>query len=262
MKLIDTHTHLDADDFQDDRAQVVAGAAELGIATMLIPNVDASTADAVRATCQAFPESCFPMMGVHPTSVKEDYETELTLAERLLAQKTFVAVGEIGIDLYWDRSFFAEQKIAFVRQMHWARDLHLPAVIHSRKSLEEILQLIRLEELQDVRAVFHCFPGSVEQAIRLADAGYKLGIGGVVTFKNATLAEVVRSVPLESLVLETDAPWLAPVPHRGKRNEPSYIRLIAAKVAEIRGISIEEVASATTTAARELFSTLPEESAA
>lgn len=262
MNLIDTHTHLDADDFQPDRAQVIADAVALGIRTLLVPNVDASTADAVRATCRAFPASCYPMMGLHPTSVKEDYETELSHAERLLSQESFVAVGEIGIDLYWDRTFFEEQKVAFIRQMHWARDLHLPAVIHSRKSLEEILMIIRKEKLEDVPAVFHCFPGSVEQAEKIADAGYKLGIGGVVTFKNATLADVVRAVPLSSLLLETDAPWLAPVPHRGKRNEPAHIRIIADKIAEIRGITTEEVAAATTAAARELFRTLPGESAA
>jgi TatD DNase family protein len=220
---------------------------------MLVPNVDASTAARVLEVCDKYAEICFPMAGLHPTSVKEDYAAELKAVEDQLGRSPFIAIGEIGIDLYWDRTYYAEQQVAFVRQMHMAREARLPAVIHSRKSLEELILLIKKEQLQDIPAVFHCFPGSVEQAKLLTGLGYSLGIGGVVTFKNATMAEVVRQIPLEFLLLETDAPWLAPVPWRGKRNEPRYISLIAAKIAELKEVSLEEVAEKTTTAARSLF---------
>lgn len=256
MKLVDTHIHLDAEDFRSETANVVQRALAEGVGALLVPNVDMSTVSGVMEVCGQFPGICFPMMGLHPTSVKEDFEHELAQIEKVVAGHAFVAIGEIGIDLYWDKTFYEQQERVFIHQMHMARDLHLPAVIHSRKSLEEILSLLKKNHLTDIPAVFHCFPGSVEQAKKVTGMGYKLGIGGVVTFKNATLAEVVKACSLEDMVLETDGPWLAPVPHRGKRNEPSYIRLIAEKVAELKEVPLEEVAEKTTRTARQLF-TLP-----
>lgn len=253
MIMIDTHIHLDSNDFQNDLPEVIAKAQSAEIKTMLVPNVDTSTVAGVMEVCSQFKGVCFPMMGLHPTSVKENYAEEMKQIEQLLRNHTFVAIGEIGIDLYWDKTFYHEQQLAFVHQMLLARELHLPVVIHSRKSLEEILTIIKRDHLEDIPAVFHCFPGSVEQAKKVTGMGYKLGIGGVVTFKNATLAEVVREIPLEDMVLETDGPWLAPVPFRGKRNEPSYIRLIAEKVAELKEVSLELVAAKTTQSAIALF---------
>jgi TatD DNase family protein len=253
MVFIDTHIHLDADEFNPDLPDVIGKACSQGVKLMLVPNVDRNTASRVIEICNSYPGICFPMMGVHPTSVKEDFEEELAEAEGLLKKSNFIAIGEIGIDLYWDKTFYREQEKAFVYQMNLARELSLPVVIHSRKSLDEILQIIKKEHLQDIPGVFHCFPGSVEQARKVISMGYKLGIGGVITFKNASLADVVKETAIENLVLETDAPWLAPVPFRGKRNEPSYITIIAQKIAEIKGITLDEVAEITTQTAMELF---------
>lgn len=253
MQFIDTHIHLDSDDFKPDFADVIKEAQSAGVTTMLVPNVDSSTASRVIEVCAANGSVCFPMAGLHPTSVKEDYISELQAMEVQLRNDSIVAIGEIGIDLYWDKTFYAEQRKVFIHQMALAREACLPVVIHSRKSLEEIILLIKKEKLQDIPAVFHCFPGSVEQAKVLTGMGYKLGIGGVVSFKNASMAEVVKEIPLEFLLLETDAPWLAPVPWRGKRNEPRYIPLIAGKIAELKEITLDAVAKATTAAAHELF---------
>jgi TatD DNase family protein len=253
MVFIDTHIHLDAENFRLDLPEVIVDAHSQGIEIMLVPNVDRFTASRVMGICDSYPGICFPMMGVHPTSVKEDFETELIEAESLLKKKNFIAIGEIGIDLYWDKTYYREQEKAFIFQMNLARELLLPVVIHSRKSLDEILQIIKKEHLQDITGVFHCFPGSVEQARKVISMGYKLGIGGVITFKNASLVDVVKETAIENFVLETDAPWLAPAPWRGRRNEPAYIAIIAQKIAEIKEIAIEEVAKITTQAAIELF---------
>ncbi len=256
MLLTDTHIHLDDEAYVSDLAEVMDRARTSGVRYMLVPNVDTTNAQSVTDLAKAYPGRVFAMMGLHPTSIKGDPRGDLDVIRSYLGQNTYVAIGEIGIDLYWDKTWFREQQQAFVEQMHWARELGLCAVIHSRKSLEEIILLIKKEKLTDIPAVFHCFPGSVEQALQLTDMGYKLGIGGVVTFKNAGMAEVVRAVPLESLLTETDAPWLSPVPHRGQRNEPGFLRLIAAKIAEIKETTPEEVASVTSRTAAEFF-TLP-----
>jgi len=257
MILIDTHIHLDAEDFRNDLPDVITRARNEGIQKMLVPNVDKATSGAVMDICSKYPDLCFPMMGLHPTSVNGSFENELKHIEGLLRAHGFVAVGEIGIDLYWDKTYFKEQQTAFVRQMELARELGLPAVIHSRRSLEEILAIMKKQSLLDIPCIFHCFPGSLEQAKRLTGMGHVLGIGGVVTFKNASLAGIVKEIPLEYIVLETDAPWLAPVPYRGKRNEPAYIKLIAQKVAEIKEIALDEVAETTTRTALRLFPGIP-----
>ena len=197
------------------------------------------------------------MAGLHPTSVKEDYEAELDLVKSRLSRDSrttrYVAVGEIGMDLYWDRTFEAEQREVLRTQMLWAEELDLPVCLHIRKAHNEVFGLLRDLNRRTYRGVMHCFGGSVQEAQRAVEMGFHLGIGGVVTFKNATLAEVVKAVPLSSLLLETDAPYLSPVPHRGQRNEPSYIPLIAQRIADLRGISLDEVADVTTTNARSLF---------
>jgi TatD DNase family protein len=257
MQFVDTHIHLDAEEFSYDREEVIHEAVKAGVTKLLLPNVDLTTHEKVIEVCRQFPEQCHPMSGLHPTSVKENWEAEVRTLMTGIDDGAYVAIGEIGIDLYWDKTYYAEQQKAFVMQMNIARDAGLPAVIHSRKSLDEIILLIQKEKLSDIPAVFHCFPGSVEQARRLCGMGYYLGIGGVVTFKNATMAEVVKEVPAEHLLLETDAPWLAPVPWRGKRNEPGYIAIIAQKIAELKEMDITEVAIKTTAAAASLFKKVP-----
>jgi TatD DNase family protein len=253
MMLIDTHIHLDGADYKPDLPGVISRAYDKGVELLLVPNVDSHTGASVIEICSAYPGKCFPMMGLHPTSVKENYQDELEYITKQLGEHVFVAIGEIGIDLYWDKTYHKEQEIAFIRQMELAKEYKLPVVIHSRKSLEEILLIIKKNKLNDIPGVFHCYPGSAEQAKYITDAGYKLGIGGVVTFKNAGLAEVVREIALEHLVLETDGPYLAPVPYRGQRNEPAYIEIIAQKVAELKNITLDEVAEVTTRTAVNLF---------
>ena len=197
------------------------------------------------------------MAGLHPTSVKEDYEAELNLVKSRLSRDSittkYIAVGEIGMDLYWDRTFEAEQREVLRTQMLWAEEFDLPVALHIRKAHNEVFGLLRDLNRRTYRGVMHCFGGSVQEAQRAVEMGFHLGIGGVVTFKNATLAEVVKAVPLSSLLLETDAPYLSPVPHRGQRNEPSFIPLIAQKIADLRGITLDEVADTTTASARQLF---------
>lgn len=253
MKLIDTHTHLYLDTFDPDRPQVIRAAMGNGVERMLLPNIDSSTIESMHAVCSQFPEVCLPMIGLHPTSVGPDYQEELERLEAELEKTRYIAVGEIGIDLYWDRTFEKEQEQAFRHQIALALEHELPIVIHSRQSIDRILSV--LTEMDDLRprGVFHCFSGSLSQAIQIIDLGFYLGIGGVLTFNKSTLAGVVRHVGLEHLLLETDAPFLAPDPFRGKRNESAYLPLIARKLAEVTDTSVETVASVTTANARELF---------
>lgn len=253
MSWIDTHTHLFLEEFNADRTDVVQGAISTGVDLMLMPNVDVSSVDALLKTASNFPKNCLPMMGLHPTSVKEDYKEQLSQIEELLRTKKFVAVGETGIDLYWDKSFYQQQVESFKRQIVLALELSLPIVIHSRKSLQEIFDVIEPYKGRGLTGVFHCFPGNIEQAEKVIEMGFVLGIGGVVTFKNSMMAKVVGHVGLGHLVLETDSPYLAPMPHRGKRNQSAYIPLVGHKVAEITGQPIAKVAEVTTNNARLIF---------
>lgn len=254
MKLIDTHTHLYLDAFDTDRAAVIDKAEKEGIEQFFLPNVDKTTIEGMLEMEEKWPDKCFPMMGVHPCSIKEDFELELKIARDWLEKRSFAAVGEIGIDLYWDKTFFEQQKIAFRRQIDWALEFNLPIVIHSRDATDIIIELLNKIKGEKPKGIFHCFSGSLSQAQSIIDLGFYLGIGGVLTFKNGGLDKIIKDVELKYLVLETDAPYLTPTPFRGKRNESSYIKLIAEKLAAIKEIDLEEVAKITTANAETVFS--------
>ncbi len=253
MQFIDTHAHIYSHQFQNDRKAMLMRTFEAGVQKILMPNVDSESIEGMLALEWYYPQQCFPMMGLHPCSVNQDFEQELKIVENWLSQREFIAIGEMGIDLYWDKTFFEQQKESFRIQAGWAKQYHLPLVIHSRESMKEVINL--LEELadKDLFGVLHCFTGTLEDAQRLISMNFKLGIGGVVTYKNGGLESVIKEIGLEHLVLETDSPYLAPVPYRGKRNETSYIPIIAQKIADIKGISLEEVAEKTTKTAIQLF---------
>lgn len=254
MHLIDTHTHLFAQQFDEDRTEVVQRAIDSGVQQMLLPNIDSNTIQSMMDLCAAFPKNCYPMMGLHPCDVKENYLEELAMVKEWLGKGGFVAVGEIGIDLYWDKSTLAIQQDAFRKQIELSKKYQLPIAIHVRDSFEEVLKII--DELNDetLTGVFHCFTGTEAQALHiLSYGGFKLGVGGVVTFKNAGVDKTLANISLEHLILETDSPYLAPTPHRGKRNESSYVPLIAQKLADIYEIGVAEVAKITTQNAQTLF---------
>lgn len=253
MEWIDTHAHLYAKAFNADRDKMIGRAMEVGVEQFFLPNIDRSSVAGMLALEDAYPDRCFAMMGLHPCSVQEGYEEELTYVREWLDKRPFCAIGEIGIDLYWDKSTLPLQRQAFLTQVEWALELDIPFVIHSRDStavLIEILQGIRDDRM---RGIFHCFTGTREEAGQIIEMGFLLGIGGVLTFKNAGLDKTVADIDLDHLVLETDAPYLAPVPFRGKRNESTYIPHIGRKLAEIKDIAVEEVARRTTGNARRLF---------
>jgi TatD DNase family protein len=252
MLLIDTHTHLYLKEFDGDRASILSSAAQAGVRQLLLPAIDAETHDAMITMEQQYAQ-CKAMMGVHPCSVKADYQRELDIAKDWFNKRDFVAVGEIGLDFYWDKTFSEEQYAAFRIQIEWAIEKKLPIVIHSRNACLECVQVIKEYRGQGVTGVFHCFSGSLEEAREIIKLGFYLGIGGVLTYKNAGVAQVVAQLPLEHIVLETDAPYLTPVPYRGKRNEAAYLRLVAEKLAEIKSESLEQVAQVTTANARVLF---------
>lgn len=253
MNWIDTHVHIYLSEFDKDRPEMIARAVGAGVMPLLMPNVDQTTIGPMMLAAEAFPGLCLPMMALHPTSVKEDYRQQLAEVEHWLAKGGFVAVGETGIDLYWDKTFLKEQVIAFQRHAELAIQYDLPLVIHSRQALEEIFEALEPFRGSGLRGVFHCFPGDEQQARQAIELGFLLGIGGVVTYKKSSMARVVQAVGLEHLILETDAPYLSPVPHRGKRNESAYIPLIGRQVAELTGASLAEVAAITTQNARNLF---------
>ena len=254
MHLIDTHTHLFAQQFDEDRSEVVHKALEKGVQQMLLPNIDSSSIQPMLNLCREFPNNCFPMMGLHPCDVKDNYLEELVIIEEWLQKKKFVAVGEIGIDLYWDKSTLSIQQDAFRKQVRLAKKYKLPIAIHVRDSFDEVFTIIDEMNDDDLSGVFHCFTGNETEANHIINyGGFKLGIGGVVTFKNSGLDKTLRTIPIEHLILETDSPYLAPEPYRGKRNESSYVVLVAEKLAEIYGKSVEEIADITTQNTNELF---------
>lgn len=260
MKLIDTHTHLFVEQFDTDRSEVVEKALQSGVKTMLLPNIDVSTIEPMLELCREFPRHCYPMIGLHPGSINADWENKLTAIRKALETHAFVAIGEIGMDLYWDKTFLEEQRQVFRRQVAWAKEFQLPIVIHARDAFEEIFDILDESNDEGLTGVFHCFTGTVEQAKKIhAYGGFKLGIGGVLTYKKSGLEEVVKELPLEWLMLETDAPYLPPVPYRGKRNESAYLLHIAQKLADIKELPIEKVAEVTTQNALELFKQLPHE---
>ncbi len=251
--LIDTHAHLYSSKFSSDRHDMVQRAIAAGVTKIYLPNIDSESIEAMLELEAAFPEHCFAMMGLHPCSVNETVEQELALVEKWLGERKWAGVGETGIDLYWDKTHLKLQQMAFARQIDWAKDLDLPLIIHSRESNEECLELVKNGQDGRLRGIFHCFSGTLEQAKRMIDLGFLLGIGGTVTYAKSELPEVLAEIPLEHLVLETDAPYLPPVPHRGKRNESAFIRHVAEMVSEIKVLPLQTVAKVTTANAAKLF---------
>lgn len=253
MKFIDTHTHLYLPEFDTDRDESVNRAVGSGIVKMLLPNIDVHSVGPMLSAVARYPGVCYPMVGLHPTSVKEDYLSQLEILEDLYTKHEFRAIGEIGIDLYWDKSFLNEQLIAFRRQISFALERNLPVVIHSRESFPEVFSVLDDFKEKNLKGVFHAFTGNLEEAQKAIGLGFKLGIGGILTFKNSGLDRVVKEIGPDNLILETDSPYLAPVPHRGKRNESSYICIINKKLAEIFGIDEERIAEITFLNSVELF---------
>ncbi|MGK7391702.1 MAG: TatD family hydrolase [Candidatus Cyclobacteriaceae bacterium M2_1C_046] len=252
--MIDTHAHIYLEAFKEDRAEMIDRALDTGVKEIFMPNIDSTSIDDMMETEENNPDLCFSMMGLHPCSVNKKFEKELYLVEEWLEKRAFAAVGEIGTDLYWDKSFWKEQQEAFKIQTGFAKKYNLPIVIHCRESINETIELVKDLYDDNLTGVFHCFSGNVDQAKRILEIeGFFIGIGGVSTFKNGGLDKVLPGLPLERLVLETDSPYLAPKPHRGKRNEPAYLALIAARIAEIMDKDVEQVKEQTTANARELF---------
>ncbi len=250
---IDTHAHLYLDDFKDDFKEIENRLIESKVDRVYLPNIDSSTIDSLKALANRDPQRYFPMAGLHPCYVKENYQSELDLVQQEIESGFHCAVGEIGIDLHWDTSFEKEQKEAFEIQILLAKAHQLPFVIHSRKALDITIQIVSKIQDGSLNGIFHCFNGTLEQAKKIMDLGFMMGIGGVVSYKNAGVDIVVKEIPEEFLVLETDAPYLSPSPYRGKRNEPSFIPQIAQKIAELKGKSIEEIATVTSENAKKMF---------
>jgi TatD DNase family protein len=251
---IDTHTHLFSESFDEDRDTVVKRAIDAGVTKLLLPNIDISSIDSMHALANKYPQNCYSMMGLHPGYIKEDWKEQLTIIEKHLFSNSYVAVGEIGMDLYWDKTFIKEQAEAFTQQIKWAKELKLPIVIHAREAFQEIFDIV--DELIDenLTGVFHCFTGDIEQANHiLGYKNFKLGIGGVLTYKKAELDKVIENIDIKHLVLETDSPYLPPTPHRGKRNESSYLLHIAEKLADVYSITLKEVEEITTENALKIF---------
>lgn len=253
MNITDTHIHLYAEEYDIDREALILQAKKAGVNRFYLPNIDSTSINSMLQLEVKYPDVCFPMMGLHPCYVKDNFQEELNTVEEWLGKRTFKAIGEIGIDLYWDKTFIKEQEIAFKKQIEWAHHYHLPIVIHSRNSFDEVYAL--LIEMQACKpwGIFHCFSGTIEQAKKVIDLGFYIGIGGVVTYKNSGLDKVVAEIDLKHLVLETDGPYLAPTPFRGKRNLPEYILKVAERIAEIKNISVEEVAMTTSQNADSVF---------
>lgn len=255
MQLIDSHAHIYLKEFKTDLNETIDRAQDAEIAAIYMPNIDHTSIDDMLEVSEKYPEFALPMMGLHPCSVNKQFEKELYAVEEWLGKENFVAVGEIGTDLYWDKTFWQEQQEALKIQLELAKKFGLPFVIHCRESITETIELIEPINNDKLQGVFHCFTGTLEQAEIITEMGFNLGIGGVATFKNGGLEDVLEKISLDKLMLETDSPYLAPVPYRGKRNEPSYIKLICERIANIKNISTDEVASVTTHTSLNLFNT-------
>ena len=253
--LVDSHSHLFLEEFADDLPQVMQRAREAGVTHIFMPNIDSTTIESLLSVCAAYKEFCFPMIGLHPTSVNKNYKKELDIvAGQLASSNGYVAIGEIGLDLYWDKTFLREQLLAFEKQVEWALEYHLPIVIHTREAFDYIYKVMKTYKNTPLTGIFHSFTGTPDEAAKLLEfEGFMLGINGVVTFKKSTLPDTLRTVPLERIVLETDSPYLTPVPNRGKRNESANVKDTLAKVAEIYQKSLEYVAQVTSENALKVF---------
>jgi len=252
--MINTHSHLYDSQFDADRDAVVMRAKAAGVRRILMPNIDASSIDALHRTEESYPDYCFPMMGLHPTSVCDNYKQELSVVEKMLGIHSYCAVGEIGLDLYWDKSYLSQQINAFETQIEWSKQLNLPIMIHSRNAFEQVYASVVKQYDHRIKGVFHSFGGTVEEAAQVLELpDFYLGINGIITFKNAGLRDVLPFVPLTRLVLETDDPYLAPIPYRGKRNEPAHLTFIIQALSDIYQVTLEEVIEITTENAEHLF---------
>ena len=253
MILIDTHCHLYSEEFDTDIAAVLQRATAGGVQQFYLPAIDSTATTAMLKLEEKFPGKCIAMMGLHPCYIKENYKEELQMAADWLTKRKFAAVGEAGLDYYWDKTFVKEQEEAFRVQIEWSLEYNLPIVIHTRNAMQETINIVKEYVPRGVRGIFHCFSGSYESAKEIIKAGFYLGIGGVLTYKKAGLAEVLQNIDLQHLVLETDAPYLTPVPYRGKRNESSYLKYIVDKLSEVKNVPVEKVAAITTANAQKIF---------
>ena len=253
MIITDTHTHLYSEQFNEDRNEMMQRALDKGVSRFFIPAIDSNYLDAMLDLEKAFPKNVFLMMGLHPTHVNENVKEELAFVKKWLDKRTFYAVGEIGIDLYWDKTFLIQQQQAFKTQIQWAKEKNLPIVIHCRDAFDEIFEILETEKDDKLYGIFHCFSGNLEQAKKAISYNMKLGIGGVVTFKNGKIDQFLAEIPIEHLVLETDAPYLAPTPYRGKRNESSYITKVLDRLADIYKLTPQEIAAITTQNSKDVF---------
>lgn len=254
MTFVDTHTHLFAEEFDTDRTATIQRAISSGVQKLFLPNIDSASIPSMLELEKQFPGNCFAMMGLHPCSVNENYENELNIVEDWFAKRKFSAVGEIGMDYHWDKTFINQQKDAFTKQIDLAKKYNLPIVIHQRECFDDAFEIVIDRNDKNLKGIFHCFTGTIEEANKIISlGGFKMGIGGAVTYKNSKLPEVLKQIDMKHIVLETDSPYLTPVPHRGKRNESSFITFVAQKIAEVKEISVEEVARITTENAEEIF---------
>jgi len=253
MRFIDTHAHLYSSPIKENIEGIMKNAMDNGIDTIIMPAIDSTTLEAMLEVEKTYPENCMAMMGLHPCSVKENVKEELAIIEAQLQKRKFIAIGEIGLDYYWDKTFTTEQMHAFEIQMQWALDYKLPIAIHTRNAMGETIEAVKPFAKKGLRGIFHCFSGSKESAEQIISMDFHLGLGGVLTYKNAGVAEAIKDIPMEWLVLETDAPYLSPVPYRGKTNEPSYMIQVAMKLAEIKNLPLHEMAAITTSNAEKLF---------
>ncbi|MGN6492062.1 MAG: TatD family hydrolase [Agriterribacter sp.] len=253
MEIVDTHCHLYSEDFERDRKAMIARAQDEGVARFYLPNIDSGSIKGMLQLENDYPGVCFSMMGIHPCYIKENYKEELQIVEEWLQKRNFAAVGEIGLDFYWDKTYTSQQYEAFHQQIVWAKQYKLPIVIHTRDAMQQSIDVVKEHAGKDLRGIFHCFGGSVNEASQIISMGFLLGIGGVLTYKKSGLREVLKEIGLEYIVLETDAPYLTPVPFRGKRNESAYLKYIIETLAEIKNTSVEEVARITTANANLIF---------
>lgn len=253
MRFIDTHAHLYSSPLNENRELIIQNAINNGIDTIIMPAIDSNTLESMLELEAAYPNNCIAMMGLHPCSVKDNVQQELDIVEAQLKKRKFIAIGEIGLDYYWDKTFIQQQIEAFTTQMQWALEKQLPIVIHTRNAMGETIEAVKPFAKKGLRGIFHCFSGSQESAQQIISMGFHLGLGGVLTYKNAAVAEAIKEVPMSHLVLETDAPYLSPVPYRGKINEPAFMIEVAKKLAEIKNIPLQEVAAITTNNAKEVF---------
>jgi TatD DNase family protein len=251
MVFIDTHAHLFLEEFDNDRNEIIEKSIKSGVQKIVVPNVDVATLHPILNTCSIAPQNLFPAIGLHPCSVKANFRDELSVLREAIIQEKIKAIGEVGIDLYWDKTYYPEQVIALEEQIKWALENNLPIILHCRESLEQVYEIVK--KYKNLKGVFHAFMGTVEQAKKITGLGFYLGIGGVVTFKNSGLDKIVEQISIENILLETDSPYLTPAPHRGKRNEPAYLGIVARKLAEIFQLPLEEIAFITTANAEKLF---------